>query len=51
LNRASSSADGVMAIYDETPGANHIVHNIVDADIVADGDTVTDNFTRVPVPA
>jgi len=26
------------------------VHNIVDADIVADGDTVTDNFTRVPVP-
>jgi hypothetical protein len=27
------------------------VHNIVDADIVADGDTVTDNFTRVPVPA
>jgi hypothetical protein len=30
----------------ETPGANHIVHNIV-----ADGDTVSDNFTRVPVPA
>jgi len=27
------------------------VHNIVDADIVADGDTVTDNFSRVPVPA
>jgi hypothetical protein len=22
LNRASSSADGVMAIYDKTPGAN-----------------------------
>jgi hypothetical protein len=51
MNRASASAAGVTAIYDETPGANHIVHNVVDADIVADGDTVADNFVRVAVPS
>lgn len=51
LVRAASSPDGIRAVYDETPGPNHIVHNIVDADIVADGDTVSDNFARVPVPS
>ncbi|HEY7046675.1 MAG TPA: glycosyl hydrolase family 28-related protein [Jatrophihabitantaceae bacterium] len=51
LTRAAATPTGVIAVHDETPGANHIVHNIVDSDIVADGDTVTDNFQRVPVPA
>lgn len=46
LTRASATAEGVRAIYDETPGANHILGNIVDADIDADGDTVKDNFPR-----
>lgn len=51
LNRASATADGVTAILDETPGANHIVHNIVDGAIIAAGDTVADNFSRVPAPS
>ncbi len=51
LVRASGTPDGVRAVLDETPGANHIVHNIVDAEIDAAGDTVTDNFPRVPVPS
>lgn len=51
LARASATATGVQAILDETPGANHIVHNLVDADIVATGDTVESNFDRVPVPS
>lgn len=46
LARAASTATGVRAVYDETPGANHIINNIVDADIDADGDTVTGNFQR-----
>jgi hypothetical protein len=49
FNRANSSADGVVAVVDETPGANHIVHNIVDAAIDAGTDTITDNYQRVTV--
>lgn len=51
FNRASATADGVAAVVDDTPGSNHIVHNIVDADIVAPGDTVIENFTRKPAPS
>lgn len=50
FTRASATATGVQAIYDATPGANHIVGNIVDAAITAPGDTVSGNFDRVPVP-
>jgi polygalacturonase len=50
LTRASSSADGVQAIRDRTPGASHITGNIVDAAINAPGDTVTGNYDRIPVP-
>lgn len=51
LVRASATATGIQAILDETPGANHIVHNIVDAAIEAPGDSVDGNFDRVPVPS
>jgi hypothetical protein len=49
FNRANTSADGVVAIVDETPGSSHIVHNIVDAAINAGTDTVTDNYQRAAV--
>ncbi|HEX6527108.1 MAG TPA: glycosyl hydrolase family 28-related protein [Streptosporangiaceae bacterium] len=51
LTRASATADGVQAVYDQTPGANHITGNIVDAAITARRDTVSGNFGRVPVPS
>jgi hypothetical protein len=51
LSRASSTADGVRSVYDETPGANHIANNIVDAAIDAPGDTVNHNYQRVPLPS
>jgi polygalacturonase len=47
---ASSTGDGVQAIYDQTPGANHITGNVVDAAITAGTDTVSGNYTRVAVP-
>jgi hypothetical protein len=54
LTRASATSGGVQAVYDATPGANHITGNIVDAVITAAtdtaSDTVTGNFDRVPVP-
>lgn len=50
LTRASTSADGVQAICDQTPRANHITGNIVDAAINARGDTVSGNHDRVAVP-
>lgn len=50
LTRASATADGVLAVQDQTPGANHITGNIVDAAIAAETDTVSGNFDRVPVP-
>jgi Pectate lyase superfamily protein/Right handed beta helix region len=51
LTRASAAADGVQAVYDQTPGGNHITGNIVDAVITAGTDTVSGNFDRVPVPS
>ena len=51
LTRASATADGVQAVFDQTPGANHITGNIVDAAITAGTDTVSGNFDRVPVPS
>ena len=51
LTRASATADGVQAVSDQTPGANHITGNIVDAAIAAGTDTVSGNFDRVPVPS
>ena len=50
LTRASATAGGVRAVYDQTPGANHITGNILDAAIAAGTDTVTGNFDRVPAP-
>lgn len=50
MSRAAASATGVQAVYDETPGANHIVGNILDAAITAAGDTVSGNFDLVPLP-
>ena len=49
LSRSSAVANA-QAVVDATGGANHIVGNIVDAPINADGDTVTGNFDRVPLP-
>ena len=48
LSHAGSGA--VTSVLDRTPGANHIINNIVDGAVTAAGDTVKDNFTRVPLP-
>jgi hypothetical protein len=48
LSHAGSGA--VTSVLDHTPGANHIINNIVDGAVIATGDTVKDNFTRVPLP-
>ena len=49
-NCFSAAASGSTTIYDETPGKNHILNNIVDGSIDADGDTVSSNFTKYPYP-
>lgn len=49
-NCFSAAASGSVTIYDQTPGKNHILNNIVDGTIDAPGDTVSDNFTKYPYP-
>jgi hypothetical protein len=49
-NCFSAAASGSVTVYDETPGKNYILNNIVDGAIDADGDTVTGNFTKYPYP-
>lgn len=49
-NCFSAAASGSVTIYDETPGKNHILNNIVDGTVDATGDTVSNNFTKYPYP-
>lgn len=49
-NSFTAAASGSVTVYDQTPGKNHILNNIIDGTIDADGDTVSGNFTRYPYP-
>jgi hypothetical protein len=49
-NCFSAAATGSVTVYDETPGKNHILNNIVDGSIEASGDTVSSNFPLYSYP-
>ena len=49
-NCFSAAASGSVTIYDQTPGKNHILNNIIDGTVDATGDTVSNNFTKYPYP-
>lgn len=49
-NVFSAAASGSTTVFDETPGKNHILDNIVDGAIVAPGDTLSNNFPLYSYP-
>ncbi|MCY0880112.1 MAG: glycosyl hydrolase family 28-related protein [Firmicutes bacterium] len=49
-NTFVAAFENEIPIYDETPGKNVIINNLVDGKIVASGDRVGENFSRYSYP-